>query len=111
MPDSASSSTTYCTTGLRPTDNISFGWLLVAGSNRVPWPATGTIAISILILQCRSRSGDYSDRFLRICSRKSASYSLDRPGLPFPTQSIETIQGFFVPLVIDPETGRRRKRN
>ena len=47
VPTRVSSSTTYCTTGLRPTGSISFGWDLVAGNRRVPRPATGTTAISI----------------------------------------------------------------
>src|SRR5438876_10625326 len=47
IPERASSSTMYCTTGLRPTGNISFGWLLVEGKSRVPCPATGTTARSI----------------------------------------------------------------
>src|SRR5436305_7572498 len=46
-PERASSSTTYCTTGLRPTGSISLGWLLVEGRSRVPCPATGTMARSI----------------------------------------------------------------
>ena len=41
MPASASSSTTCCTTGLPPTGSISLGWDFVAGSSRVPRPATG----------------------------------------------------------------------
>src|SRR5713226_4323290 len=49
MPAPASSSTTYCTTGLRPTGSISFGCDLVAGSKRVPRPATGTTAVMIVI--------------------------------------------------------------
>src|SRR6266545_687106 len=62
-PERASSSTTYCTTGLRPTGSISLGWLLVEGSRRVPWPATGTMARSIGIKQayqvrCIKRSAD-----------------------------------------------------
>src|SRR5437867_8336316 len=47
IPTRASSSTTYCTTGLRPTGSISFGCDLVAGSRRVPRPATGTTAMSM----------------------------------------------------------------
>src|SRR5262249_44800290 len=43
-PDWTSSSTTYCTTTLRPTGSISFGWLLVNGRSRVPCPATGAVA-------------------------------------------------------------------
>src|SRR2546425_2721762 len=49
MPTRVSSSTTYCTTGLRPTGSISFGCDLVAGRSRVPRPATGTMAISMSI--------------------------------------------------------------
>ena len=48
-PDRVSSSTTYWTTGLRPTGSISLGWDLVAGSRRVPKPATGTTAIVTVI--------------------------------------------------------------
>ena len=38
-----------CTTGLRPTGSISFGCDFVAGSRRVPSPATGTTAMSTLV--------------------------------------------------------------
>src|SRR6476661_3293039 len=48
------SSTTYCTIGLRATGNISFGCDLVAGSSRVPIPATGTIALLITPLTIAS---------------------------------------------------------
>src|SRR6266436_8482030 len=47
MPFCTSSSTTYCTIGLRATGSISFGCDLVAGRRRVPTPATGTIALLI----------------------------------------------------------------
>src|SRR5256885_3122365 len=47
MPLRTSSSTTYCTIGFRATGSISFGCDLVAGSSRVPTPATGTIALLI----------------------------------------------------------------
>src|SRR6266478_3312839 len=47
MPFWTSSSTTYCTIGFRATGSISLGWDLVAGSSRVPTPATGTIALLI----------------------------------------------------------------
>src|SRR5437867_4180881 len=47
MPFWTSSSTTYCTIGFRATGSISFGCDLVAGSSRVPTPATGTIALLI----------------------------------------------------------------
>ena len=50
-PAAVSSSKTYCTTGLRPTGSISFGCDLVAGSSRVPSPATGTTAMSTLMNQ------------------------------------------------------------
>src|SRR5436190_8411243 len=57
MPTRVSSSTTYCTTGLRPTGSISFGCDLVAGSRRVPSPATGTTAISMSILVGKRAGG------------------------------------------------------
>src|SRR5436189_6027695 len=47
MPFEPSSSTTYCTIGLRATGSISLGCDLVAGSSRVPIPATGTMALLI----------------------------------------------------------------
>src|SRR5436190_1594736 len=47
MPFRTSSSTTYCTIGFRATGSISLGCDLVAGSMRVPTPATGTIALLI----------------------------------------------------------------
>src|SRR5882672_5474734 len=47
MPFLTSSSTTYCTIGLRATGSISLGCDFVAGSSRVPTPATGTIALLI----------------------------------------------------------------
>src|SRR3954465_11401141 len=47
MPLRTSSSTTYCTIGLRATGSISFGCDLVAGRSLVPTPATGTIALLI----------------------------------------------------------------
>src|SRR5712692_5902122 len=50
MPTRVSSSTTYCTTGLRPTGRISFGCDFVAGTRRVPRPATGTMAMSMFIM-------------------------------------------------------------
>src|SRR5262249_50458703 len=49
-PDWTSSSTTYCTTTLRPTGSISFGWLLVNGRSRVPSPAKGTMAKSLCMV-------------------------------------------------------------
>src|SRR6266567_965422 len=47
MPLRTSSYTTYCTIGFRATGSISLGCDLVAGSSRVPTPATGTIALLI----------------------------------------------------------------
>jgi hypothetical protein len=44
MSAAASSSTTYCKTGLRPNGSISLGWALVKGKRREPMPATGTTA-------------------------------------------------------------------
>src|SRR6266849_8701968 len=47
MPFRTNSSTTYCTIGFRATGSISLGCDFVAGSSRVPTPATGTIALLI----------------------------------------------------------------
>src|SRR2546430_1422671 len=55
-PQRVSSSTTYCATGFEPTGSISLGWLLVRGSSRVPWPATGTTAMSIGMVVWSERS-------------------------------------------------------
>ena len=44
MPASAISSTTYWIAGLSTTGSISLGMALVAGTKRVPSPATGTTA-------------------------------------------------------------------
>ena len=49
MPFDTSSSTTYWTIGLRATGSISFGCDLVAGSSRVPCPATGMTALFITL--------------------------------------------------------------
>src|SRR5206468_4129564 len=54
IPFETSSSTTYWTMGLRPTGSISLGCDLVAGSRRVPRPATGTTAISMSMRFCLS---------------------------------------------------------
>jgi hypothetical protein len=40
-PASIASSTPYCKSGLVNTGNISLGMALVAGKNRVPYPAAG----------------------------------------------------------------------
>src|SRR6185503_5703713 len=53
IPFETSSSTTYCTIGLRATGNISFGWDLVAGNSRVPSPATGISALLITSIDYR----------------------------------------------------------
>ena len=42
-----SSSTTYCTTGLRPSRQHFFRLAFISGSTLVPSPATGTIAMLI----------------------------------------------------------------
>ena len=42
------SSTPYWISGLSTSDNISFGWALVAGRKRVPRPAAGKTALRIL---------------------------------------------------------------
>src|SRR5450432_3078227 len=46
-PAATASSTTYWIDGLSTTGSISFGWLLVAGRNRVPRPAAGMTAFLI----------------------------------------------------------------
>ncbi len=43
-PAATASSTTYWIDGLSTTGSISFGWLFVAGRNRVPRPAAGMTA-------------------------------------------------------------------
>src|SRR4051812_29446670 len=43
-PAATASSTTYWIDGLSTTGSISFGWLFVAGKNRVPSPAAGMTA-------------------------------------------------------------------
>src|SRR5277367_5273442 len=48
MPEATHSSTTYWICGLSTTFNISFGWALVAGRNRVPSPAAGNTALRTL---------------------------------------------------------------
>src|SRR3984957_18679654 len=45
MPARTASSTTYWMAGLSTRGNISFGWALVAGRNRVPRPAAGMTAL------------------------------------------------------------------
>src|SRR5205814_647696 len=46
-PAATASSTTYWIEGLSTTGSISFGWLFVAGRNRVPSPAAGMTAFLI----------------------------------------------------------------
>ena len=47
MPEARASSTPYWMIGLSTSGNISFGWALVAGRNRVPNPAAGNTAFRI----------------------------------------------------------------
>ena len=49
MPAVASSSTTWWTTGRRPTGSISLDRDLVVGRSRVPRPATGTMALAMFM--------------------------------------------------------------
>src|SRR5712691_11558312 len=90
MPFCTSSSTTYWTIGFRATGSISLGCDFVAGSSRVPTPATGTIALLItsrLYLikgkeKANGRSGatgrateeDRADRW-QVCGRASVHSS------------------------------------
>ncbi len=46
-PESMASLTTYWTAGLSTIGSISFGWDLVTGNKRVPYPATGITAFDI----------------------------------------------------------------
>src|SRR5277367_3402105 len=48
IPEWIASSTPYWISGLSTTFNISFGWALVAGRNRVPSPAAGNTALRTL---------------------------------------------------------------
>ena len=51
IPAPTASSTTYWMVGLSMTGTISFGWLLVAGRNRVPSPAAGITAFRTFVIQ------------------------------------------------------------
>ena len=57
MPEACASSTTYCTTGFLKMGSISLGIFLVAGSERVPQPATGITTLrtsmDFLLMLCR----------------------------------------------------------
>ncbi len=66
-PVGVSSSTTYCTIGLRPTGSISFGWDLVAGSSRVPSPD--------------DRNHSASDHTPNIADRQPLAPGIKSPGL------------------------------
>src|ERR1017187_4984483 len=55
-PFETNSSTTYCTMGFRATGSISLGCDLVAGRSRVPNPATGITALSIIPLNIAIRN-------------------------------------------------------
>ena len=48
IPAALASSIAYCTSGRSTNVIISFGMDFVAGKNRVPWPATGKIALVTL---------------------------------------------------------------
>src|SRR6266705_2530420 len=54
MPAATASSTMYCNVGLSTSGNISFGITLLAGSTRVPRPATGKTALRILIISSKT---------------------------------------------------------
>src|SRR5579875_2380872 len=49
IPAATASSTIYCKVGLSTNGSISFGITLLAGSTRVPIPATGNTALRICI--------------------------------------------------------------
>src|SRR6266700_1062823 len=56
-PAPTASSTTYWIDGLSTIGSISFGWLLVAGRNRVPRPAAGITAfVTRPVMLLRSRA-------------------------------------------------------
>src|SRR5437899_2170426 len=66
MPAAAASSTAYWISGLSTTGSISVGLAFVAGSKRVPIPATGNTAFVILrIVMIRPRVGLWSSGFCR----------------------------------------------
>src|SRR5438874_7837050 len=50
IPAPTASSTTYWMVGLSMTGTISFGWLFVAGRNRVPSPAAGMTALRTFVM-------------------------------------------------------------
>src|SRR5205085_3365078 len=71
-PFATSSSATYWTIGLRATVSISLGCDFVAGSRRVPNPATGTTALRITERQYSPEgNGSWSnDRAVRATSAR-----------------------------------------
>ena len=76
-PACTASSTTYWIAGLSTTGSISFGWLFVAGRNRVPSPAAGMTALRTLVVTgfLASRSFSWrrnSRRMLPRAARRSA---------------------------------------
>ena len=77
MPASVSSSTTYCTTGRRPTGSISLGCDLVAGSRRVPRPATGTTA---LVMSSKGSPGRSTVPYIISAARRLAAPSVSITG-------------------------------
>src|SRR5712664_5020375 len=57
QPAASASSTPYWIVGLSTRGNISFGWALVTGRNRVPRPAAGKIALRTVMVD-NLRRGD-----------------------------------------------------
>src|SRR5215813_5671120 len=61
----------YCTIGFLPTGSISFGCDFVAGSNRVPKPATGMTALRIDTMAPIPESGiHFKNREERLRNRR-----------------------------------------
>src|SRR5947207_12475358 len=66
MPTPTASSTTYWIAGLSTIASISFGWALVAGRNRVPRPAAGTMAFfTFMVRSITGGTGSLSSPVLR----------------------------------------------
>ena len=72
MPEAWASSTTYCTTGFLKMGSISLGMFLVAGSDRVPQPATGMTTLRTSI--CRLLVPRYPRRDRSTSAAMSAAY-------------------------------------
>src|SRR5687768_7853760 len=99
MPFATSSSATYWTIGFRATVNISLGCDLVAGSNRVPYPATGTTALRITFLHY---SWGAASRAI------SRSYLTFRGGVFYGKHSTWLLRGRFVDDMPDNQGGTAR---